>query len=110
MSGGDRVMVCPCRYFSENGPRDSLSSGPNISEPKRRKHIQRSLLGSAIENRDSNQDVFRSLLGIFHKHIEIAVVFKDASVDQLVLRIVPRPFPVGFYQVVVWECSLRIFV
>src|SRR5215472_5226890 len=110
MSRGDRVMVCPCRYFLKNRPRDGLSSGPNISEPKRRKHIERSLLGSAIENRDSSQDVFRSLLGIFHKHIEIAVVFKDASVYQLVLRVVPGSFSVGFYQVVVWECSLRIFV
>ena len=87
-----------------------MSPGPNISKPKRRKQIERSRLGPAIENRYSNQDVFRFLLGVFHKHIEIAIIFKDASIDQLVLKLVPRSFPVVFYQVVVWECSLRIFV
>src|SRR5215472_6827167 len=108
--GGDHTIACPGWYLLEHGPRDTLSRGPNISEPERRKQIERSGLGPAIENRDSNQDVFRSLLGVFHQHIEIAILFKDASIDQLVLKFVPRSFPVGFYQVVVWERSLRIFV
>src|SRR5215472_2909385 len=108
--GGDQTLACPGWYLLEHGPRDTLSRGPNVSEPERRKEIERSRLGPAIENRDSNQDVFRSLFGVFHQHIEIAIIFKGASIDQLVLKFAPRSFPVDFYQVLVWERSLRIFV
>jgi hypothetical protein len=48
--------------------------------------MQRGWLGRAVENGDPNQYVLWGFLRVLHKHIEIAVAFKNARVDQFVLK------------------------
>src|SRR5215469_5519514 len=110
MGDGDYTVASPGRYLLEDGFANVLSSRPSISKPNRRQHMQCGLLRSAIKNRNSNQYVFRTFLGVFHKHVEIAIIFKDTSVHQFILKLVSHFLPVGSYQVVVWKCSLRVFV
>ena len=39
--------------------------------------------GTAIPDRDPNQDIVRRILSVFSKHIEVSVVIKDSSVGEL---------------------------
>ena len=60
--------------------------------------------------RTGHQDVLGRFFCILHIHIEITVVFENTRVDQLVLELVPRPPPVGFYQIRVRVRALRVLV
>ena len=60
-------------------------------------------------NRDPDQHVFRTVLGVFHEHIEVAVVVEYAGIEQFVFKFLPRPF-ILFHQVAVGELPLRILV
>ena len=59
---------------------------------------------------DPDQHVVGICLGIFHKNIEIAMVVKDARVQQLILEIVKPPATVFCHQISVRKRRLGVFV
>jgi hypothetical protein len=61
-------------------------------------------------HRNTDEDVFWALLGVFHEHVKIPVVVEDAWIKQLVLELFPRASPVRFDQVPVWILPLRVLV
>ena len=86
------------------------SPGPGIAKPERRDHVERSRVGTAIAGRDSDHDVFRIGLRILDVDVEIAVVVKDAGVDQLVLCPLSLTALVLRHEIRVGEGPLRILV
>src|ERR1700732_869962 len=100
-----------CRAFANYG-FDSFrgAPGPGISEPQMRKDMQNRVLGTAIECFDAYADVFGAGLGIFNKNIEVAVVVKDAGIEQLELWIFSAAATVFLDQVIVGKFILGIFI
>jgi hypothetical protein len=43
-------------------------------------------LRTPIVDTDLHQNIFRRLLGVFHKDVEISVLVENAGVDQLILE------------------------
>src|SRR6266403_1713566 len=64
----------------------------------------------AIVHGDTDEHVFRALLGVFDKNVKVAVVVKYAGVEQLVLELFPRAPPVGLDKVPVGILTLRVFI
>ena len=65
---------------------------------------------AAVRDRDLDQDVFGIGLGIFHEHIEVAIVVEYSGVEQFELRLVLSAPPVFFHQLTVGEFRLGILV
>src|SRR5579883_1041940 len=65
------------------------SPGPGITKPERGQDMQGSGLRPAIDNVEANQDIGGGSFGILHKDIEVAIVGKDAGIEQLKLRGLP---------------------
>ena len=65
---------------------------------------------SAIVDADLNQDVLGRFLRVFHEHIEIPVLVKDAGVEQFVLGLLPAPTAIGHDQLIIGIGRLRILV
>ena len=80
---------------------------PRIAEPQRGKQMQDGRLRPPVDGRDRDQQVVGPALGIFHRHVEIAVVGEDAGVGQFILRLLPAPPPVLLDQRFVREAALR---
>ena len=87
-----------------------LTPGPGVPEPERRQQTKPGRFRPAIVHGDPDEHVFRAFLGVFHEHVEIAVVVKHARIEQLVLELLPRPSPVRLDQVAVGKLPLRILV
>ena len=84
--------------------------GPLVAEPERRQDVQLGRLRAAVVDGDLDQDVFGRLLGIFHEHVEVAVLVEHARVEQFVLHLVPAAAAAGLDKVGVRERRLRILV
>ncbi len=72
--------------------------------------MQHGRLGPAIDGRDADQDIVGRGFGVFHEHIEVAVLGEDAGIDQLIFRIVARAAPVLVDQLLVRKFGLRVLV
>ena len=59
-----------------------------LRNQKRRQHVQRCRLRTAIADRDLHQDVFRRGLRVLDEHVEIAILVEHARVEQLVFELV----------------------
>ena len=59
---------------------------------------------------DPDEDVFRALLRVLHKHIKVPVVAEDAGIEQFVLKLFPRSTPIRIDQVPVGILPLRVLV
>ena len=64
-----------------------VSPRPGIAEPERREQMDRGRFRTAVMNGDLDQNVFGIGLGVFDKHIEVAVVVEDAGVEKFVLHL-----------------------
>src|SRR5207247_2004388 len=64
----------------------------------------------AIVRRDSNEDVFRSGLGILDDDIKITVFVEDTGIQQLKFGVLFRAASVFFQQLSIGIGALRIFV
>src|SRR5882762_9421300 len=84
--------------------------GPYISKPHRGQQIELRFLRTAIPGRDLDQNVFRRRLGIFHKHVEIAVIIEHARVQQLVFRVASFSLPIFLDELRVRVGRLGIFI
>ncbi len=67
-------------------------------------------LRAAVVDGDLDQDILGRFLGVFHEHIEIAVLVKHAGVEQLILEFVTTAVAVGSDKLVVGISRLRILV
>ena len=65
---------------------------------------------AAIVRCDSDQDVFGGSLRIFDKHIEIAVIFKHAGIEQFEFPRFPAPGAILPHQPFIRISSVRIFI
>ncbi len=72
--------------------------------------MQCGCLWPAIAHADLDQNVFRSLLGIFHEDVEVAVFVEDARVEQFIFHVAAIAPLVGLDQIAVGESRLRILV
>ncbi len=98
------------RHLAEGRLAIVLTPGPGVPEPERRQQAKPGRFRPAIVHGDPDEHVFRAFLGVFHEHVEIAVVVKHARIEQLVLELLPRPSPVRLDQVAVGKLPLRILV
>ena len=89
---------------------DLVAPRPGVAEPQRGEQMQGRGVRAAVMRRDQHQDVIGAGLGVLHDHVEIPVVIKDPSVQQLVLHLLLAPAAVRGQEVLVGERPLRILV
>ena len=61
-------------------PRVAASPGPCVTEPHRRQQSKIGCFGPTVRDLDLDQDVLGVGLGIFHEHIEVAIVIEDTRI------------------------------
>src|SRR5262249_25179540 len=66
--------------------------------------------GTAVLNGHLHQQVVRPALGILNNDVKIAVIIKDAGIEQLELRLVSATAAVLLHEPSVWELALRVLV
>src|SRR5262245_15855276 len=96
--------------LSKNGFRFPRGPGPGVAKPERRQNVERSRFRPSVAEADLDQDILRSLLGVLHEHIKVAIAIEDAGVQQFIFHFVAVAPSVGFDQVIVGIGGLRIFV
>src|SRR6267143_2057900 len=84
--------------------------GPYVPKPHCRQQIELRFLRTAIPGRDLDQDVFRRRLGIFHEHVEIAVIIEHARVEQLVFWVASFSLSIFLDELRVRVGRLGIFI
>src|SRR5215510_1796249 len=83
---------------------------PCVSEPERWKQMESSSFGTSIVYSYANQNVVRSSLRIFEKHVEVSIVVEDPCVEQLVFELMTRTPRIRFHNIAVRVLPLRILV
>ena len=63
-----------------------VSPCPGITKPQRGDQMKFCGIGSAVASFYTNADIFSVSLGVFHEHIEVAVILEDARVEQFKFR------------------------
>src|SRR5437773_11136636 len=63
------------------------SPGPLVAKPGGRQQVQRRCFRPTIGHSDSNKNVVRRCFRVFGEDVEVAVLVKDAGIDQLKLRV-----------------------
>src|SRR5712692_6704716 len=87
-----------------------ISPGPGIAEPECRQHMQRRCFWATICGSNADEDILRIDFGILDRDIKVAILHKDARVDQFVLRFASAATAILSRQLSVWEGALRILV
>src|SRR6266513_4442206 len=77
--------LCNRRFRSYDFVR--ASPGPLVAKPGGRQQVQRRCFRPAIGHSDSNKNVVRRCFRVFGEDVEVAVLVKDAGIDQLKLRV-----------------------
>src|SRR3954453_5496518 len=72
--------------------------------------MEGSFLPAPIRDRDLDQDVFWRWFGIPPEHIEIAILIKDAGIDQFILHFVTVTSLVRHDQIGIRERKLRVLI
>src|SRR5262249_32319033 len=83
---------------------------PGVAEPQLGQDMDFGVLGSAIVQRESQQDVLGVGLGILDLDVEVAIVVEDAGINQLELGLAPVAPGVLLDQLVVGKRPMRILV
>ena len=65
---------------------------------------------SAVDRRNTHEDVFWAALRVLDEHVEIAVVIECAGVEELVLHVLPAAAPIRLHQIGVRIRRLRVLV
>src|SRR6478736_2848990 len=87
-----------------------LAPRPAIAKPQRRQQMQLRRFRPAIMDADLDEDVLGRFLGVFHEHVEVAILVKDAGLQEFILKFVPAAALVGADQLPVGIRGLRILV
>ena len=72
--------------------------------------MNRCSLGSAVFDRDLDQNIARFRLRILDEDVEVAVAFKETTVNELELRLSDAPSTVLLHQATVRVLGLRILI
>ena len=64
----------------------------------------------AVGGGDLDQQVFRSILGVFDKDVEIAILIENTGIEQFVFHLLAVAPGVGLDQIFVWIGGLRVLV
>ena len=83
---------------------------PVVSKPALTEDGDRGGLGAAIDDTDPDQDVVGGGLGVLRGDVEVAVLVKDAGVEQLVLEIALGPAAGLLDELAVGVALLRVLV
>src|SRR6266487_3198782 len=83
---------------------------PRIAKPECWQNVQVSRLRSAVESSDADENIIGTSFGIFDKNIEVAILTKDACIEQLIFGHALAALTIGFNQISVRKCALRIFI
>jgi hypothetical protein len=83
---------------------------PGIAEPEFRKYREFSGFRAAVPHGDPHEDVLGGSLGVFDKHVKIAVLVKDSGVVQLELGFGFRAPCILAAQFFVGKGCLRVLV
>src|SRR5207302_537432 len=94
----------------QNGAAAISTPRPRVSEPQRGQHMQWRASRSTVCGGHAEDDIGRIELGGLDDHIEVAVVVKHSSVEELVFWRQPATPSVGMYQVSIWERALWVLV
>jgi hypothetical protein len=57
-----------------------------------------------------NEEIFRILLGIFDKNVEVTIFVEDACIQEFVLEVSTVACPVRLNQIEIWISGLWVFV
>ena len=105
------------RRFHAVGPEHAeqrlLGAGipcPSVPEPQRRQHMQARLTGPAIRHRDADENLLRSRLRVFDRHVEVTPIAEYSRVGEFKFAILRRAASVFLAQSRVRKLRLRILV
>ena len=87
-----------------------IAPAPGVAQPQAGQQGQRCGVGAAVGGPDSDQQIFRSCLGVFNDDIEVATLVEDAGVDQFVFGLVASAAAVLRPQIFIGKGSLRVLV
>ena len=90
--------------------RRAFRPGPGVAEPEGRQHGELRLLGPPIADQNADGDVLRCQFGVLHRHIEIAILGEDPSVQQFEFRLVAAPATVFCHKPFVGIGGLGVLV
>src|SRR5271154_4252826 len=83
---------------------------PGVAKPQSGQDLQFGCLWPAIHYADLDKNVLWSVLGIFHKYVEVAIFVEHSGVQQFVFHVVTIAAFVRLNQIGVGVGGLRIFV
>ena len=83
---------------------------PGIAEPEGRKKDDLGWFFGAIRDRDPDVNIVRRLFRVLGKNVEIAAVFKNAGIDELIFGEIEISSAILADQLIVWKGRLRVLV
>ena len=83
---------------------------PGVAKPQVRQDVKGCSFRPTIVDGHAHQDVFRRILGVFHEHVEVTVIVKNARVEQFKFRFTFAARRAFCNQPVVGKGALRILV
>src|SRR6266487_2060691 len=83
---------------------------PRIAKPEGWQNVQVSRLRSAVESSDADENIIGTSFGIFDKNIEVAILTKDACIEQLIFGHALAALTVDLNEVGIRKSVLRVFV
>ena len=87
-----------------------IAPSPGVAQPQGGQQAQRRGLRPAVDRSDADQEVGGRGLGVVDEHIEVAALVEQASIHQLVFRLIAVTATVFLHQLLVGKAGLRIFV
>src|ERR1700684_4692691 len=90
--------------------RTLLRPRPGIAEPECRQQMQGGWFRPAIDRVDSDAHVLGSGLGVFDEDVKVAVLVKNAGVEQFILQRLPVTPAVCLNEVFIWVGRGGIFI
>ncbi len=97
-------------WFLRSSIRLGNPRRPVVPEPQRRQKVQFCRLRSTVGCGDADQDVLRTVLGIFHEDVEVSIFVEDTGVEEFILHVILRSTSVRVYQVGVGIRYLGVLV
>src|SRR5947199_9175229 len=87
-----------------------MSPGPSVTQPEGREHMQRRCIWTVICRSDTNEDILWIDFSILDHNVEVAIIRKNARVDEFVFRFTSPATAILRRQLSVGESALRILV
>ena len=95
---------------TQSRPRVAQAERPGVAEPDLGKEVDLGLLGAPVVNGKPRHEVVGRGLGVFDRHIEVALAVEHSGVDELEFGIALAAAAVLTHQPVVGKLPLRVLV